>query len=477
MKVALVFPPYTAEDNLGESNSLNRVLNIVPPLGLAYLAAFLEEHDYEVQIFDGGLDYDYPSLMEALRLLQPDIVGISSPTPVYESAKRVARGVREHLPGAVTVIGGPHVTAIPEQGMTDPCFDVGVVGEGEETLLDLVRHVEAQGLKGFESIPGIAFRDLDTGQVRLSPPRTYISDLDSIPFPARHLLPPLQRYQPTPASYTRLPLGSMITTRGCPAGCTFCDRSIFGRKYRFRTPENVVDEIEEMMNRHGAREIRFFDDAFTINKKRTIEICREIKRRGLDIRWTCLTRTTAVSKELLEVMKDAGCWQVLFGLESGDETMLKKLKKGATVERNAQAVGWAQEVGVGVRGDFIVGTPGETPETFRATVDWAIKMNIDYVQFNKFVPLPGTELYHMLVDEGYSFDFTQLKTGISDNAFPMYISENLRMTPAEYKRALDKAYRRFYLRPSYIARRTLKLRSFDQLRGHLDGMFGIMGMR
>lgn len=473
MKIALIFPPYSAEDLLGKSRSLKKVLNLMPPLGIAYLASVLEQHDYEVKLFDCGVDVTYESLMDSLCKEQPEVFGISSTTPAFESAKRVARGIRERFPGAITIIGGPHVTATPERAMEGDYFDVGVLGEGEETLLELVRHFEAKGLKDLDEVVGIVYKNGDEAKQLVSTGRRpFIQNLNAVPFPARHLLPPLSYYQPTPASYKKLPLAGLITSRGCPSQCTFCDRAVFGQRYRFRNAANVVDEIEELVHKYGAREVRFFDDTFTASKQRALEICQEIKRRGLDIPWTCLTKVTAVTKELLSTMKEAGCWQVLYGLESGDPRMLALLNKGNTLEDNKQAILWAREVGLGVRADFIVGTPGETMESLERTFEFSVEMELDYVQFNKFVPLPGTELYRMLTGQGYEFDFTQYSTGISDNAAAMYVPDD--MTPEEYRAALDRGYQRFYLRPSYLVRRLLAIRSFEELKGHIYGLSGIL---
>lgn len=472
MKIALVFPPYSAEDLLGASKSLKNVLNIMPPLGIAYLAAVLGRHDYEVKLYDCSLDISHVQLLELLREEQPDIIGISSTTPSFESAKRVARGVREYLPGATTIIGGSHVTAIPEQAMAGGYFDIGVIGEGEETLLELVQHIETHGLRNLSQVSGIVFMDESDGHLVSTGRRPFIQDLDTLPFPARHLLPPLANYQPTPASYKKLPLAGMITSRGCPSSCTFCDRAVFGQRYRFRSAANILDEVEELISKYGAKEIRFFDDTFTVSKQRTAEICHEFQRRGLNIPWSCLTRVSTVTKELLQMMKEAGCWQVSYGLESGDPRMLSLLKKGSTVESNEKAVCWAREAGLGVRADFIVGTPGETMESLERTIAFAISMDLDYVQFNKFVPLPGTQLYRELIEQGYQFDFSGYSTGISDNADPMYIPDDI--APKEYKTILDRAYHRFYLRPAYMMRRLRAIHSLEELKGHVDGLLGIL---
>ena len=219
-----------------------------------------------------------------------------------------------------------------------------MIGEGEETLSELVKLLSSKlpSLRANEvseaisGIKGIIFRE--GGNLIITPKRESIMNLDSIPFPARHLLPPLSRYRPTPASYRRLPLGVLITSRGCPQQCAFCDRAVFGNGYRKRSPENVLGEVEELVYKYGAREIRFFDDCFTLDKERTVKICQGLRKIKPKIPWTCLTTVGSVSRELLKEMSSSGCWQVLYGLESGSDRMLKLLKKGASLEQNIQAV-------------------------------------------------------------------------------------------------------------------------------------------
>lgn len=470
MKIALVSPPVTAHTLVGQTASMESVLNVIPPLGLAYLAAVLEENGYGVRIYDGSLGMSLAQLAESLQEYQPDVVGLTSTTPAFPDARRTAERVRQILPGAVIVVGGAHISAVPE-ALSHECFDVGVVAEGEATLLELVRQIDAAGLVDLSGIAGLVFRR--DGQIFLTEPRDYIRDLDTIPPPARHLLPPLSAYSPTPASYRKLPLAVLMTSRGCPYRCTFCDRKVFGNLTRGHSPERVVAEVEEALNRYGAREIRFFDDTFTYDKNRVLTICEMFLQKGLRFPWTCLTRVGAVTKELLQKMKEAGCWQVLYGLESGDSRMLAALKKGHTVEQNEQAVRWAQEVGLGVRGDFIVGTPAETKESLERTLQFAKRLKLDYAHFNKFVPFAGTELYEELVEQGYEFDISELPTILDHQATP-YVPPS--MTADEFHEFLDRANREFYLRPAHILRRLGRTRTWDELMGQVKGAFAITGL-
>jgi radical SAM superfamily enzyme YgiQ (UPF0313 family) len=472
--VALATPPFREAGVVGTTKSMKAVINLIPPLGLACLAAVLEKERIDVSITDGSRGLSLPQVMAELKARQPDIVGISCTTPTFQDTIELARALSQAFPKAITVLGGAHVTAIPQEAMLEEVFDVGVVGEGEMTLLELVRRVEDKGSLAkvdLEQIKGLAFRQ--DGRIVMTPPRERIQDLDSLPHPARHLLPPLSAYRPTPASYRKLPLAVMMTSRGCPYGCTFCDRGVFGNLVRAHSPERVLDEIEELIQRYGAREIRFFDDTFTISRKRVVRICEMIIERKLRFPWTCLTRVNTVDRDLLQLMKEAGCWQVLYGLESGDPRMLKILNKGSSVEQNAQAVQWAFEVGLGVRGDFIIGTPGETMESLENTLAFTKRLKLDYAHFNKFVPFPGTELYERLVAEGYQFDSRNLPP-IVDHAAILYVPNGL--TRRQVKDFLDRAHREFYLRPSHVIRRLLRTGSWDELIGQAKGALAVVGL-
>jgi radical SAM superfamily enzyme YgiQ (UPF0313 family) len=470
--VLLINPPFEQEEeSVGKTKSMSKVLNVVPPLGIAYLAAVLERMGVQVKIVDCAIGLSFQALFETVLRESPDVIGLTSTTPAFVHACTLAAFIREHLPATKILIGGAHVTASPNEVMATALFDIGVIGEGEMTVEQLFKQYKDGRFEGLDHIRGIIYKD-EKG-CHQNEPREFIEDLDSIPMPARHLLPPPECYHPTPASCRRVPYAVVMTSRGCPSRCTFCDRKIFGMRCRMRSVANIFQEIDELVARYGIREVRFFDDTFTLDKKRVYEICDEFeKRRRLRLSWTCLTKATCVDGPLLKRMRKAGCWQVLYGFESGDDRMLKLLKKGNTVEMNKRAIRLTQEAGLEVRGDFIVGTPGETWESLEKTVQFAIDMKLDYAHFNKFTPFPGTELYAQLTAEGHVFDFS--KSTILDHDQIHYV--NLGMDKNEFSRFLDRANRRFYLRPSHIIRRLFAIRSFHQLKGQIDGFLAIIGL-
>lgn len=472
MKVFLVNPPFVEKYAVGESRSIKAVLNVIPPLGLGYLAAVLRKEGIEVEIIDCTISPSQDDLIRLVTEERPDIVGISATTPSFESAKMVSQNIKRISPETLIVLGGAHVSAIPEESLLEESFDLGVLGEGEVTFLEIVKaYLNDKDTRAFRKIKGIAFREKE--RVIKTGPREFIENLDELPFPARDLMPPLKNYHPTPASYRKLPLGVVMTSRGCPMHCTFCDRAVFGNCHRSRSPQNVMDEIEELIKRYGAQEIRFFDDTFTLKEDFVFGLCDEMERRRLRFPWTCLTTVLTATCDMLKRMREVGCWQVLFGLESGDDGMLKLLKKGNTVEANRRAVRWAQEADLEVRADFIIGTPGETMKSLNNTLNFALEMNLDYAHFNKFVPFPGTEIYHKLIDQGYAFDFSKGSSILNHGAL-LYVPDAL--TPQQFRDWLDSAFKKFYLRPKYIIKRLFSIRSFEQLKGQIKGFFAILNL-
>ena len=467
-KILLINPPFEQEEeSVGKTKSIKKVLNIVPPLGIAYIAAVLEKIGLEVKIIDCAIGISFDDLFEEILNEHPDAIGITSTTPAFVKSEKVASFVRNKLPAVKIIIGGAHVTALPKETMASGLFDVGIIGEGELTVAQLFKNYKNGDFERLEEIQGIIYKN--GSNITQNVHRPFINDLDSIPMPARHLLPHPKFYRPTPASCRRVPYVVIMTSRGCPSQCTFCDRKIFGMRCRMRSVSNIFQEIEEVVFEYGVKEIRFFDDTFTINKKRVYEICDEFEKRKLKLSWTCLTKAACVDGALLKRMKKAGCWQVLYGFESGDDRMLKLLKKGNTVEMNKKVIRLTKEAGLEVRGDFIVGTPGETWESLERTVRFTIDMKLDYAHFNKFIPFPGTELYKRLVREGHVFDFS--KSTILDHKQIYYVNPG--MSKEEFSRFLDRASKRFYLRPSYILRKLFSIRTFHQLKGQIDGFFAI----
>jgi radical SAM superfamily enzyme YgiQ (UPF0313 family) len=464
MKILLIHPPFSL--TVAGRDEWDKVIPRIHPLGIGYLASYLLKHGHDVKIVDAHLEkLELIDILDRINSYGPDLIGISTTTPTFKITIKIAQEIKKNAPGLKIFIGGAHITATPETAMVSKCFDYGIVGEGEKTFLELVQYLENPSNKNIFDIAGLALRK--NGKVFNTPIRGYIENLDELPMPARHLMIALKETQAVPASVYKLPSGNLITSRGCPSQCSFCDRAIFGMKFRARNAKSVVDEVEILINEYGARDIKFFDDTFTVSKQRVYEIIDEMKRRKIKIPWSCLTKVKSINKELLKAMKEAGCWQILFGLESGDDRMLKLLKKGNTVEDNRKAVTMAAELGINTRGDFIVGTPGETKESLMNTLNFALSIPLDYAHFNKFVPLPGTEIYRELLNKGYDFDEKMLEGSCVDMFDIEFVPEGL--DRAFYENFLIESHKKFYFRPKYLIKKIFSIKTFDQFKVQMDG--------
>ena len=440
MNVALINPP-------APHIEASSVLGItVPPLGLAYLAAVLERGGHSVRIIDAqALGILLPQIKREIERDQPDIVGVTSTTPTMREALAIVEATKEACPGAITVVGGPHVTFLPAETLREcPQLDVVCVGEGERTMHELTQTIERKA--SLANVRGIVYRSGD--HIVKTPPQPLIDDLDSLPFPARHLLP-MDRY--TILGKKSL-IGHIMTSRGCPFNCTFCASSLlFGKRFRGRSPKNVVDEIEQVVSKYNPGSIEFSDDEFTLDRKRAEDICEEIKRRGLGILWACSSRVDTVSRELLRKMRAAGCFLIYYGVESGSQRILNLVRKGTRIKRVIDAIKWTKEVGIETLASYIIGFPGETKEDIEKTITFAKRLSTDYAQFSLATPYPGTELYDSAKEKGLLLteDWSQYTAGK-----PIILNNDC--SKEDLMRLLTKAYKSFYLSPRILLRHLRK---------------------
>lgn len=438
------------------------------PLGLAYLASYLRIHNQEVEIYDAEFDRDIEAVLRKIKDTGPDIVGLSAYTANFLDVVKIAKKIKKLANPPIVVIGGAHITALPSSIQKYPYFDFAVMGEGEETLLELVRKIEKKG-KNFEKIRGLVF--CNGNKIISTPPRPFIRNLDCLPFPARDLLPPLSSYRPSPGMYKNLPMATMITSRGCPFKCLFCCRAVFGNTYRLRSPKNVVDEMEILVKSFGAREIKIYDDLFTLKEQRILEICKEILKRRLKISWSCSARADLITPRMLVALKKAGCWEIAYGIESGNQEVLNTIKKGLTLETIKKAVRLTQKLGIQVRGFFILGLPQDTEENMQQTIDFAKNLDLSVANFYITMPFPGTELLARYLEFG-KVNKKDLKLYLSQKTTsPPFVPHGL--TGPKIVKYFRKAYREFYLRPSYFIGKLLKIRSFSQFKGYSQALSSI----
>ena len=453
LKVALINPTQSARYSQ-------------PPVGLALIASVLEREGYQVTVLEANASKLPPEDVVPL-VSDADVVGLTAMTPTINSAIAIARHLKKAYPDLPIVLGGAHATLLPEETLAAaPEIDILVRGEGEETIIELLRVLEYK--QPLSKILSISYRK--DGKVVSNRVRSTNIDLDSLPFLAYHLLP-WRRYRPHPPHGRALPFAAIITSRGCPYKCSYCSKPIFGNKFRGQSPERVVEEIAYHKEKFGIKEFAFYDDVFTLNKKRAYAIADEIIKRGLKIHWTCETRVNLVDKELLQHIKQAGCYSIAYGIESGSQEILNILDKDITMEQVEEAVRLSREVGLQTIGYFMIGSPGESPETIRQTIQFAKKLKLDFAQFAVTTPLPRTKLYNLYLYDrkGDNIPWESLVyAGSSGDVAPVFESDLLNRADIQYW--TRRAYREFYLRPSYLWQRIRHTTSIGDLKVGTKGL-------
>ena len=459
MKVLLINPPWVRR----QDNVWHNVASIMPPLGLAWIAAVLELDGHQVQILDAhaeriGLD----QILDRIRPTGPfDFIGITSTTSLIHNALEIARMVKVAFPGVQIILGGVHPTVLPEEVLAEPAVDIVVRGEGEDTMKELAARVSLEG------VLGISYRK--NGAFCHNADRPLIADLNSLPMPAYHLLP-MGKYRPAIGAYKRLPGISMLATRGCPGRCTFCYR-IFGPRLRARSGLAMAKEVQHLHERYGIREISFYDDTFTAVKKEIRQFCQSVVDMGIDVTWSCFSRVDAVDKDILQLMKRAGCHQIMYGIESASPEVLANIHKNVNLATAERAVAMTQEVGINVRAAFMLGNPGETEKTMRETLKYAIRLNPGLVVFNITTPFPGTEMFDWAKKNGY------LKTMDWDDYDLAHQVMELPSVPSlKVQEFYRTSYRRFFLRPRYVYARLRAMQTLSDVVQAFRGLRAVIGV-
>lgn len=460
MKVLLIFPQCDLEARYSNKVKIDR--GYLPPLGLAYLGTVLEEKGHKVKILDLQVeDFSIDKISE----FNPDVVGISVLVNIYSNGIKIAKTLKEKL-GVKIVMGGPHASCIPQKILEENSFvDFVVVGEGEYSFLELIESSFDKNVKG------VYFRD--NGNIVFSGLRETIEDLDKIPIPRRDFFK-MEKYIPLPNQYNILPITNMITGRGCGYGkCTFCfEAGRLGHKYRRISPKRAIEEIKYLINNYKIREISFWDDEFVIGNKWVNEFCDLLKSEKIDIKWSCYARVNYVNSDILKKMASVGCWNIFYGLESGNQELLDRVNKNITLEQSRNAVKWAQEAGIQVRGSFMLALPGETPVMARKTIDFAIDLDLDYVQFLFTAPYHGTKLFDQCKEEG---------TILTENPDEYSLFKAV-FLPKGYSSVDElieiqkEAYRKFYFRSKYVIKHIKRLRNIEDVKKYWFGLRFLLGM-
>ncbi|RJP28054.1 MAG: radical SAM protein [Candidatus Omnitrophota bacterium] len=442
---------------------------IEPPVGLAYIAALLESRGYNCQIIDAQImGLSSHELLREIRI-QPDLIGISSSIVTYPAALDTAKVLKEAFKGTPVIFGGPHPSSIPEKALQNDCVDAVAVGEAEATMLEIARRFK-DGEHLFSGIEGVIYKN--NGEVVTNSPRKLIEDLDALPFPAYHLLPGFKLYK---SRARKSPVAPLLTNRGCPYQCTFCNKDIFQRRIRSRSPENVIKEIDWLVNKFSVKQIDILDDNFNFDLNHAKQILDLIIDRdySLAINMQNGIRADNVDPQLLDKMKKAGVFKIGFGIETADPQVQRKIKKVLDLDKIIGITRQAQEKGIIVYANFIIGLVGDSQESMQRTIDYAVRLSPDIANFMIALPLPGTELYKEIEEKGkflVNVDGGVEKGFYGNQVFYEIGSLNKDMVLKYYR----KAYRDFYIRPGRWARLIRSIRSVNELIWFKDAIFDLI---
>jgi len=457
MKILLINPPLLNTIKSCLPKAIDEGRGFTPPLGLMYIAASLEKYTkHQIKILDCQAEQlNYNQLKTEIKKRKPDIIGITTLTFTLPDVIKTAKLAREINSKIKIILGGPHPTIYPEETAKIQEVDFCVIGEGEGVILKLIKKIN--NFNKIKQIKGIAFQEknkiINTGQTDL------IKDLNKLPFPARHLTPYKKYFWSLSAL---MPITTMFTSRGCPYKCSFCDRPALGKLFRTHSAKNVVDEMEECQ-KMGIKEIFIYDDTFTVDRQRVLDICDEVKKRDFTIAWDIRARVDTVDEEVLRKLKQAGCQRIHYGVEAGTQKILNVLRKGITLEMVERTFKLTKKIGIETAGYFMIGSPSETRKDILKTIQFMKKLNPDYVHITITTPYPATDLYRMgLEQKVLLYDYWKEFAENPTLDFEPYFWER-ELSKEELFSLLKKAYRSFYFRPEYVLKRISKLKSIKEL--------------
>ena len=434
-----------------------------PPLGILYIGTVLEKGGHQVRFVDIDTErIDDEGFERLLNEFNPDAIGISCVTPTFKNALKWAEASKR-LKGVPVILGGIHATIAPEESIRHDSIDVVVVGEGEETVVELFAEL-AKSSPALDLVKGIYFKR--DGKAFATEKRPLIENLDSIPFPSRRLLNKPNAYMPPDAE--KLPVMTIITSRGCPGNCTFCcTKHIFSKSFRIRSVANIISEIEYLVQSQGIREIHIADDIFTLNKKRALEFCSEVGKKKLNVHFQFMNglRADCVDREILSALKGIGIKTVGFGVESGNDEVLKRIKKNISLDVTRKAFKLSKELGFETWAFLIFGLPGDTEETIKETIAFTKEIDPDFAKFLILKPYPGSDVYNELMKD-------ELILSTDYDNYGVYTDPVHRLPALEPEKMIywqKRAFREFYLRPGKILSHIRRIKSFAQVRLMLNG--------
>lgn len=454
MKILLINPPWVSR----KGNIWNDIASVMPPLGLAWIAAVLERNGHYVRILDAHAQRkDFDDILSYIRTHDKrfDIAALTATTSLIKNAAAISKAVKSEFPEMRTVVGGVHATVLPEEVISYEGVDIVVRGEGEITMLEIARG------RDLSMIDGITYKK--DSKIIHNRDRELIKDLDWLGMPAYHLLP-MDKYYPAVGAYRNLPAISVLATRGCPGRCTFCYR-LFGPKLRVRSGVRIAEEVKYLQDNYGIKEISFYDDTFTAVKKEVFAFCKRLEELNVKITWSCFSRVDSIDEELLITMKRTGLHQIMYGIESASHEILRNINKRADTEKAENVIEMTKKTGIDVRAAFMLGNPGETAKTMEQTLRFAMRLNPEIAVFNITTPFPGTEMYEWADKNGYILtkDWDRYDLAHPVMNLPTVSNE-------EIQKFYKKVYKKFYLRPAYIFMRLSKLRDMKKIAEAFKGL-------
>ncbi len=452
MRVVLVHCPFDHRDFSENLKVVDEEFCLAPPVILAYVAAILEKAGHDVIIVDANaLKLSREQASAVIRQFAPDIIGFRADTYWFHRVVEWASYFKAHLKARI-IVGGPNIALYPKESLSYGCFDYGLSGEANGSLPALLACLEGGTSPG--AVEGLVYRS--GANIVVNPPSEQVTGFDDYPFPARHLLP---NHLYSSFTSQRKNFSIVLTSIGCPYECNFC--AISGRNFRHRSAGNVADEIERCYKDQDIREIDFFSASFFFNRPFVVELCGELIKRKIRVEWSCRSRVDQVDQGILKQAYQAGCRKIYYGIESSSPDVLSRTSKGINVEQVREAVRWTREAKIGALGFFMVGNSGDTRESILATIDFAKGLELDYVQVCRTIAKPDTQLNSLVIScTGKDPWREYVRDGNERRDFP---SPWTSLSREELDGYVDRFYREFYFRPSYIVRRILKIRSLEEL--------------
>lgn len=425
------------------------VSNLDPPLGLAALSAYLISKGIPTRVYDLNVELKnsnelktFFSKIESEFNIDTAFFGIPFFTTFAKNSYALAKEIKSIYPGSTIIAGGAHASFMPEELLSDLNIDIVVRGEGEITLFEIIKKIPLLEIKG------ISYRNSKNDKIIINhnPDRARIKNLDTLPIPSYDQLK-LEFYQPVLGSYKSLPAANMVTSRGCPGKCTFCCRTL-GNFVSYKSPELVLEEISYLVRERNIKQINFYDDTFTLKKSRVIAFCQLVINNNLKFDWTCFGRIDNIDIETLTYMKNAGCYQIMYGVENFDQRILNEISKEIEVSRVFEVVKLTKQSGINCRVSILVGNPSDTKEIFKTNLNALKKLNPDILVVNITTPLPGTAMYRwakdnnrLLTEDWEMYDGKQAVMKIDG------------LTTKDIYEQYNKMYAGFYLRFNYIVSR------------------------